>query len=574
MGSRVRSSAKLIATLLVSILSIQQSLASDARSVVQEPRAILDAREPNSAGHLAVYFVEDNQDATTRILTPGAAAGASPLICDNNMLQEKARDHFTFTSFTAGCSYLGADRWQVPGPQDVDPRTSFIAAVISGIGNCQVAPQSACLASMEISRSNGTTEKLLPVRAIHDHYSTLPSTYDGTTKTGYPGGSSPWIWKSPNGPTEYLAVGSVLTWYNRPGSKDRRSLNLGIYPVNQVPAPSSRSGCGAGVATGSDFSTYCRLVFTDEERISIRLRVPNDLSGWLSGRLVDPRASIERFDSDYDEMIISASPAETIVVGNWIKVDSRLDGYFNSSIWWRNYANAAKTANGNTSWPGALVDIASQSVKIFGDLENDFGDRALANVKTWSISLSTANLPPCSAGKSGIQGLVATNAALYSSGAPTWDTTTRSLIYEVASPRLRADGSGPNIGNYGLSMPETLFKCIYGVSQIPSQAEVSVSYAASREPLLSTVALNSKNGWVYLSADNFTFSTPTIRVRLPESSQGKPSVPAEAKPEVKSELTERSTKTLSSKKKQITCARGTQKKRVQAKKCPKGFKKA
>ena len=558
----------IIAVALALTLMIQESAFANTREIIQEPRAILESNEPATPGHLAVYFVEDNQSPVTRILTPGRDPNTPPLICDNNMIIDKAKAHFTFSDFTSECRYLGQDRWQIPGPQDIDPRNSFIAAVISGIGNCAVAPKSACVSSIEVTKRDGTVIKLAPLRPIHDHYRALPSTYDGGTKTGYPGGDSPWIWKAPNESTEYLALGSVLTWYNRPGAKDRRSLNLNLFPVRQTPRAltKSESVCGEGVALGSDFSIYCRLAFLDEERFSVRLRIPNDISGWISGRLVEPAAYVERIDADYDEIVISGGPAETIVAGKWLKLDAKLDAYFKDSIWWRGYEGSAKTSRGNTSWPGALVDIGNQSVKILNDLDGELGDKALMNVKTWAISLSTSNLPRCSEGKSGIQGLVATNAAVYSSGAPQWDPATQTLLYEVASPHLRADGSQPNIGNYGLSMPESLFKCIYGVERIPTQASVSISYAGTKDPIVATVALNSRNEWVYLSADNFTFSSPTIRVRLTE---------ATSRPTTTSESgSDRAVVAPKAKKKTITCVKGVQKKKVQGKKCPRGFKRA
>jgi len=564
-GVSMRALISLVLVLVLGVITYERAWAN-SREIIQEPRALLESNEPTTPGHLAVYFVEDNQSPVTRIITPSIVPNAQPLICDNNMIVEKAKVHFTFSNFTSECRYLGSDRWQIPGPQDVNPRESFIAAVISGIGNCAVTPESTCIASIEVTKKDKSVLKLSPVRPIHDHYRALPSTYDGETKTGYPGGDSPWIWKATDSDTEYLALGSVLTWYNRPGSKDRRSLNLNLYPVRQTPRvlTQSESLCGGGVATGSDFSIYCRLGFLDEEKFTVRLRIPNDISGWISGRLFEPAAYVERFNANYDEIVVTGGPVETIVAGKWIKVDSQLDAYFKNSIWWRGYEGSAKTRGGNTSWPGALVDIGNQSVKILNELDAVLGEKALMNVKTWSIALSTSNLPECSQGKSGIQGLVATNAAVYSSGAPLWDAATQTLTYEVASPHLRSDSSQPNIGNYGLTMPESLFKCIYRVERVPQKASVSISYAGGKDPIVTTVALNSRNEWVYLSADNFTFSSPVIRVKLMGMA-----------PESQQQYDEKKSVVSSSvKKKTITCVKGKEKRKIPGKKCPRGFKKA
>lgn len=550
----------LIATLSIAPILFSPSVATANRDLIQDPRTLLESVEPESPGHLAVYFVEDNQSPVSRILTPSLVATEPPLICDSNMVKEKATDHFSFTKFSPDCEYLGGDRWKVPIGQDVDPRNSFIAAVISGIGNCLSVPKSTCVSSIQVSTKDGTVETLTPQAPIHDHYLPLPSTYDGVTKAGYPGGSSPWIWRSTKSGTNYLATGSVLTWYNRPGSKDRRELNFALYPVEQVPRGTNR--CGQGVGTASDFSTFCSLSFTDETNISIRLRIPNDLGGWLSGRLKNPKAHIERFDNDYDEIVIEAEPVETIIAGKWVKTSPALTQYFNQSLWWRNFEASPKTTKGNTTWPGALVDLANQSVKIFTDLEKEIGDVALANQSNWSISMRSQNLPACSAGKSGIQGLVATNAALYSSGAPLWDEATGTLRYEVAAPQLRADRSGPNIGNYGLAMPESLFKCIYDVNTIPEFAEVSISYGGTKGSTVASVSLKSSRDWVYLSADNFTFSAPTISVRI-EKKAKQAATAGSTKVSKKSQLIT------------IKCIKGSAVKEVKGlkPKCPKGFKK-
>jgi hypothetical protein len=561
-----------IASLFLSALvNIGSASANTDRNLVVDTRTLLESNEPTSSDHLALYFVEDNQSPVSRIITPAVQSNLQPLICDNNMIKDRAAEHFSFTSFTSECQYLGGDKWKVPGPDNVDPQTSFIAGVISGIGNCQINPDSTCISSIKITWEDGSQENLTPTRAIHDHYNPLPSTYDGSDKSGYPGGSSPWIWKSAKSGVEYLPLGSVLTWYNRPGSKDRRELNLGIYPVVQSPRQTSQ--CGSGIAQGSDFSSYCRISFKDEKQISIKLRVPNDLSGWLSGRVVNPVAYIEKFNNNYDELIIEGAPAETIVAGKWIKIDNSLTDYLNKSLWWKNFNNTPKTQYGNFSWPGALVDIANQSVKIFTDLEKEIGDVALANVPTWSVSMRSTNLPSCSVGKSGIQGLVATNAALYSSGAPLWDEKTKTLQYEVAAPRLRANRSGPNIGNYGLAMPASLFKCIYSVDQIPEFAEVSISYGDGRESNLASVSLKTVKDWVYLNADNFTFSAPTISVKLNDLPSKSTESNTVANSEEKSNAAKEENVISSKKKKLIQCVKGKKIKKIKATKlvCPKGY---
>jgi hypothetical protein len=71
--------------------------------------------------------------------------------------------------------------------------------------------------------------------------------------------------------------------------------------------------------------------------------------------------------------------------------------------------------------------------------------------------------------------------------------------------------------------------------------------------------VNEKNGWLNFAARGFTYSSPTIKVKLTEVT---PTLTPSAKPDV-------------AKKVKITCVKGKTTKKVTAikPKCPTGFKK-
>jgi len=92
----------------------------------------------------------------------------------------------------------------------------------------------------------------------------------------------------------------------------------------------------------------------------------------------------------------------------------------------------------------------------------------------------------------------------------------------------------------------------------------------------SSVAAESmveKSGWIYLSASNFTFSSPTVHVKL----QGTPiSTPTPTvAPTPSSTAQPVVPKSVVQKKITITCTKGSSSKKVVAVKpvCPNGFKK-
>ena len=75
------------------------------------------------------------------------------------------------------------------------------------------------------------------------------------------------------------------------------------------------------------------------------------------------------------------------------------------------------------------------------------------------------------------------------------------------------DGKTPTSGTYDLAMRSDTARCLYGFSKAPISASISVTSADGEQKLMTTV-LNEKNDWLYLAAYGFTFSAPTIRIKL------------------------------------------------------------
>ena len=84
-------------------------------------------------------------------------------------------------------------------------------------------------------------------------------------------------------------------------------------------------------------------------------------------------------------------------------------------------------------------------------------------------------------------------------------------------------------------------------------------------PQVATQTINEKNGWLTLSAAGFTYSSPTIAVKLTQAA----SAVATPSPTAKAPSWAQSTKT-------ITCLKGKAKKKVSGfnPQCPSGYKKA
>ncbi len=106
-------------------------------------------------------------------------------------------------------------------------------------------------------------------------------------------------------------------------------------------------------------------------------------------------------------------------------------------------------------------------------------------------------------------------------------------------------------------MSSALARCIYKFTSAPISATVSIT-SENGEANTATTIVNEKNGWLKLGAYGFTFSSPTVRVKLAQESVPVPVV----KPTV-------------AKKVSITCVKGKSSKKITAvnPKCPAGYKK-
>ena len=106
-------------------------------------------------------------------------------------------------------------------------------------------------------------------------------------------------------------------------------------------------------------------------------------------------------------------------------------------------------------------------------------------------------------------------------------------------------------------MSSSVARCIYKFTAAPISATVSIT-SENGEANAATTVVNEKNGWLKLGAYGFTFSAPTVRVKLAQE-----------------KVAPKATVTVPAKKSTITCVKGKTSKKVTAvnPKCPTGYKK-
>ena len=353
-------------------------------------------------------------------------------------------------------------------------------------------------------------------------------------------------------------------------------LKTGISPVEEIPGqyrliqPRDNGTARASWVNWGDTGNWylpdgSRCVGTDVNvceavrefpagyRFGVSLRMGTKLSGWYHGRLALPDVTIKNWKTG-QEISVEAEPVRVPTLNFSVpnaEIPQKVrdivftDRYFGKS---GDGIREARINDGSSS--AVMVELAAAFAPAYKD-------KATSTNTTWAFKAmnygqNSSDVQKCSDNTGNVAGLVTTNALTYLPGPPTFDKESQSLTYKVASPHYEANGSLAS-GSYDLSMRSDIARCLYGFSNAPIKAEISIT-SDEGEKKVATTIVNEKNGWLYLSAKGFTFSSPTINVKL---SQEKVVTPV-----AKQKVT-------------ISCVKGKTTKKVTAvsPKCPAGYKK-
>ena len=174
---------------------------------------------------------------------------------------------------------------------------------------------------------------------------------------------------------------------------------------------------------------------------------------------------------------------------------------------------------------------------------------------------------------SSLIGLVTTNSLTYAPGPPKY--ADGFLNYKVAGLHNNPDDSVFQ-GSYDLVMSSKIARCIYGFEGAgPLYATVSVVNSDGGESVLATESVKEEGGWLRLKARGFTFSSPTLKIKLTQSAPANLTQPAATESAPASATKESAAKPAPAKRISITCVKGKTTRKVSgvAPKCPAGFKK-
>lgn len=328
----------------------------------------------------------------------------------------------------------------------------------------------------------------------------------------------------------------------------------------------------------TDGLCYLRDDFKENTRVKLALRVPNNVTGWLFGRMRSPSIQVRPINEKSNLLTVEAT---SVQVPNLIGTLPKADVRSNPGIlaWTRTLPMASTDGllDNLLNSPGAFGQInrGNDQLQLFarwGQLLRSYGgaDKKFAVSSRWMFGSSPLgqNSNPCFADKSRLIGLVTTNAPIYESGPP--KMVDGALNYLVGGPHHLGDGKSLFRGVYDLAIRSETARCIYKFSEAPIRAEISVTSADGTIQEYATESITERDGWIRLGAYNFTFSTPTVKVRLlqdtsTEQSQQSTSVQSASS----AELNPRARKS-----KLVKCVNsktGKTKSVTQSTKCPRGF---
>lgn len=328
------------------------------------------------------------------------------------------------------------------------------------------------------------------------------------------------------------------------------------------------------LSTGDGYCAAARY-FPADYRFGLTLKLSNKLNGWFHGRISKPEVST-RADGDSYLVTIEATPVRVATLDFMVpisEVDQRIKNRVLS-------AEDIGHAGDERSGVRLAFDLNfPEGPELLDWFSPNFKDKATRTNEYWTFRTLTDfrndSLRRCSNDSGELAGVVTTNALLYSSGPPTYNSSEGTLDYQVAAPHYESNGNEAS-GTYDLLLRSDVARCIYGFTQAPIKASIEV-LSADGTAKVATTLISEKDGWLSLSAGGFGFSSPIVRAKLSQDSP-EPETPSSSGIIQNPGSTSTPTAEVVSKKvkKSITCVKGASKKKVNGvkPKCPKGWKRA
>lgn len=467
-------------------------------------------------------------------------------------------------------------------------------------GNCETETSHDCVLNVSAKTADGTLHK---ATFVEDFPGKSEYSFTGDPNANLPNSSSSFIVSIPTLPhskgdlylvtvnvdgkkqfnlaqfeiTDFRAGIFAVTIENGSYSIARPNTELGNVSfvgltTNQRVSFDNSTGKISGCAQATKTRCARAWPLPSSVEFSMTLKLRTKINGWIHGRLNEVSAKIDSA-ADGDQLItVSGKPVSVPSIFQWFHLDNlpkSVKDFYASDPRFMSQG----TGFGGTSWgtqTSILKDYIGYTLHDFPEAiawYSAIGDKASSVATAWSFrTIESGNLPrQCNSADSQLKGIVTTNSNMFVALPPDFNREDQTLDYKVSSPHFLPDGSVFK-GVYNLVMRSDYARCLYGFTNAPVSASISILSADGTSQVATTV-LGEHDGWLYLSANNFTFSSPTLKIKLTQDG-GTPKTSSSAS-------TKNTIKPAPIVKSLIVCVKGKTTKQVVAvnPKCPAGYKK-
>lgn len=361
-----------------------------------------------------------------------------------------------------------------------------------------------------------------------------------------------------------------------PGFGGNPNTSYGWACPDNQPDPATYERCSQLL----DGLCFMRQDFISGTRVALNLRINNQVTGWLFGRMSEPNISVTAIDPVTNLLKVEGVAQSVPTLVGYVEKKNlsqfpAIQKVFEERCKSPGYYTTCEKMIATNFFDGTLgsgvnrfndYELFSKQLKAYEGTDLNFKIDTNWGFGSTSYEGRKDAEGACFSDTTKLLGLVTTNAPIYEPGPP--KLTEGFLIYKVAGAHHNADGSVFK-GTYDFALRSTVARCLYGFTAAPIQSTVSVISGDGSITNVASEVVQERNGWMTLSAKNFTFSAPIIRIKLSQAKAEAPVQPS-GTPTAEAKSTSPVAKSAT-----ITCVKGKLIKKVTAVKpaCPKGYKK-
>ena len=478
------------------------------------------------------------------------------------------------------------------------------AVYVAQFPPCSSSAQSDCISSLAVIDQNGKKEEALPLKELPPNieewgYETDVTgilknikTFKGDVAANYPSGGNRWLWKFPKykhrGGSIFFPGVSLLSQANFNIGDEKNlvfrvpQVNIQLLPVS-VDGPVCRfdgnGGCAytntttqldGAVLSRKDFSLK-RDAYVSLNTFSIEFRSTIPWTSWTASTITDLDFSFRKSGKDYIYQL-SGKPGQIPEVLKNIPITPSNSVLIKSIAGPNYYCPSGTTSDSQCSAPifiGGKGGVGKSGFNDSGPYEQlealeKLTDGTSTFLRSYWIAQTQlgSNTELAVACKTSFSqfipvGISSSNSTLAQDEPPTWDSSTKSFIYKVASFSKKPDGS-KFVGHYSLLIPAELAKCLWKDGATQANLILSVVNSDGSNQIATTNVKVDKE-WFKFNAAGFHFSAPKLVASVNKANLNSSTNNSVSKPST----------TL----KQITCKKGSTLKKVNGLNCPEGFKK-